>query len=131
MITSRRIETIAGVATGLLALLNPSSFVLAQYLMSPSNTKEKLLALLSSLITFIGPAILVTIGSYTHAVRQKSRGLVMVLVGSVILIVMGFVAFLGGLFYVFGPWWGVVILLPSAMATVTLIASLFVRFERR
>lgn len=55
----------------------------------------------------------------------------MVLVGSVILIVMGFVAFLGGLFYVFGPWWGVVILLPSAMATVTLIASLFVRFERR
>ena len=118
---------IAGVATGLLALLNPSSFVLAQFLFSAYNTNEKLIALLSSVVTFLGPALLVSIGSYTHAVRQKAGGLIMILVGSTILILMGFVAFFGGLLYVFGPWWGAVSLLPPAMAMVTLITSLFVR----
>jgi hypothetical protein len=71
--------------------------------------------------------MLVTIGSYTHAVRQRASGFVMVLVGGLVLTIMGFVVSLGGLFYALGRWWAAVTLLTWASAIVTMIASLLVR----
>jgi hypothetical protein len=96
MTVSRRVELIGGIATGLLALLSPSSFSLTLFMFSTFSVKEKLLGLLSIFVTHIGPAMLVTIGSYTHAVRQRASGFVMVLVGGLVLTIMGFVVSWGG-----------------------------------
>ncbi len=127
----RKVEIIAGVATGLLTVFNPSSFVLAQFVLSSSNTNEKLLAVVSSLVTYIGPAILVAIGSYAHAHLQRTVGFGMVVLGGLILIGFGFIAFLGGLFYAFGLWWGAVALLPAGTAIVTLLAATAVSLENK
>jgi hypothetical protein len=128
--TARKVEAAGGIATGLFAIFNPSTLLLAQFMLSTFNTKEKLIALLSSLLTLIGPAILVTVGSYNHAVGRRKWGLVIVFLGGVILIVMGLAAFLGGLFYAFGLWRGGMTLLPQVMGLITLIASLFVRSDK-
>lgn len=127
MTGSRRVEVIAGFATGLVALLGPSSFNLARFIVSSFSASEKLLGLLSLVLTHLGPALLVAIGSYVHAVRQRTAGFVMVLVGGLLVTILGVVAFLGGLFYALGPLQSVLTLLPSATAIVTMTASLLAR----
>jgi hypothetical protein len=123
----RKVELISGVATGLLALFGPSSFSLAVFMYSDFTVKEKTLGLLSLFVTYIGPAILIAIGSYIHAVRQRVSGLVMVLVGLLILTIIEFVVFVGGFFYALGTWSSAVTLLPWASAIVTMIAALLAR----
>src|SRR5882724_5452638 len=104
MTALRKVELISGIATGFLALFSPSSFSLAVFVFSDFTFKEKLSGLLSLLVTYIGPAILVAIGSYTHAVRHRASGFRMVLIGGLVLTIMEFVVFFGGRFYALGPW---------------------------
>lgn len=105
--------------------------MLAPFVLSSSSTNEKLLAVVSSLVTYIGPAILVGVGSYVHAIRQRMAGFVMVVIGGLILIVFGFIAAVGGLFNALGLWWGAVALLPAGTAIVTLLAATLVLLENK
>ncbi len=77
----RRVELISGVATGLLALLGPSSLNVTTFMFSTFPATEKIFALLSLVVTHIVPALLVAVGSYIHAVRQNASGFVIVLLG--------------------------------------------------
>jgi len=52
---------------------------------------------------YLGPALLVAVGSYLHAVRRKTSGLVMLLVGGSILTIMIYPVTFGG-FYIYGLW---------------------------
>ena len=127
MTALRKVELISGIATGFLALFSPSSFSLAVFVFSDFTFKEKLSGLLSLLVTYIGPAILVAIGSYIHAVRQRASGVVMVLVGGLFLTSIELVVFVGGFFYALGSWSMAVTLLPWASAIITVIAALLTR----
>jgi hypothetical protein len=123
----RKVEFISGIVTGVLALFGPSSFSLAVFMFSDFTVKEKLLGLLSLFATYIGPAILIALGSYIHAVRQRVSGFVMVLVGCLVLTSIELVVFVGGFFYALGSWSAAVTLLPWATAIVTMIAALLTR----
>jgi len=123
----RKVELIGGIATGLLALFGPSSFSLAVFMFSSFTVKEKVLGLLSLFVTYIGPAILIAIGSYIHAVRQRASGFVMILVGGLFLTSIELVVFVGGFFYALGSWSMAVTLLPWASAIITVIAASLTR----
>jgi len=123
----RKVELIGGIATGFLALFGPSSFSLAVFMFSDFTVKEKVLGLLSIFVTYVGPAILIAIGSYIHAVRQRATGFLMVLVGCLVLTIIEFIVFVGGFFYALGTWSTAVTVLPWASAIVTMIAALLAR----
>ncbi len=127
MTVLRKVELIGGIATGFLALFGPSSFSLAVFMFSDFTVKEKVLGLLSIFVTYVGPAILIAIGSYIHAVRQRATGFLMVLVGCLVLTIIEFIVFVGGFFYALGTWSTAVTVLPWASAIVTMIAALLAR----
>lgn len=115
MTALRKVELISGITTGLLALV-----VLCTVLRPPLVTD-----FLALLPFYVGPAVLVSFGSYIHAIRQTTRGLVMLMIGGAILTVMIFIVTLfGGLFYFYGLWGGLLSLAPSATAMLTMVASL-------
>lgn len=111
----RRIELVCGMTTLLLALAVSSTLALPR----------SVLDFLSLLPFHIGPALLVAVGSYFHAVRRKTSGLVMLLVGGSILTIMIYPLTFGG-FYLYGLWGGL-LSLASATAILTMVASLMVR----
>jgi|SRR5882762_5077748 len=113
MTNLRKVELLSGILTGVLAL------VVSCTLAPPRSILE----FLELLPFYVGPALLVTVGSYFHAVRLKIRGLVTLLVGASILTLMIFGLIFSGVFYFYGLWGGLLTLTPSATAIVTLIAS--------
>lgn len=127
---SKKFELVGGVATGVLGLVAPfcrhgvaDTFRL--YWLWPS-------LLLEALVFFIIPGSLVAIGSYLHAVKRKTVGFVLVLVGGIFLTVMSLIYFFGGaVFYLFGLLGGVIVLSQSLMAIITVISSLVARSAPR
>ncbi len=117
MSITRKVEVVGGMVTGLLAIIT------AIIVRCPSFGAEG-----GGIGIYIGLALLVAIGSYAHAVRQKTVGLVMLLLGGILetVILIG-IALLGGLFIFCGIKEGIMILTPSAPAIVTVIASLLTR----
>ncbi len=115
----RRFELTCGITTLLLATAVSCTLALPR----------SVLQFLDLLPFYLGPALLVAVGSYFHAVRRKTSGLVMLLVGGSILTIMIFPLTLGG-FYVYGHWGGL-LSLASATAILTMIASLLARRSAR
>jgi hypothetical protein len=117
MTALRKVELISGITTGVLALA-----VLCTVLRPPFVTD-----FLALLPFYLGPAALVSFGSYIHAIRRTTRGLVMLMIGGAILTVMIFIVTLfGSLFYFYGLW-GLLSLAPPATAILTMVASLLAR----
>lgn len=121
MILVRKLELTSGVATLVLGLIAPfcrdgvaDTFRL--YRLWPG-------LLLDASIFFIVPGLLVAIGSYLHAVKRKTVGFVVLLVGGIFLTLMMLIHMLGGVFYVFGFWGGMAILSQGLLAIVTMILS--------
>jgi hypothetical protein len=75
MTALRKFELICGITTLLLATAVSCT-------LAPPRSVLQFLALLPF---YLGPALLVAVGSYFHAVRRKTSGLVMLLVGGSIL----------------------------------------------
>lgn len=111
----RKIELICGITTLLLATAVSCTLALPR----------SVLQFLDLLPFYLGPALLVAVGSYFHAVRRKTGGLVMLLVGGSILTIMIYPLTLGG-FYVYGHCGGL-LSLASATAILTMVASLLAR----
>ena len=92
MTISRKVELISGILTGVLATAVSSTLA----------PPQSVLGLLRLLPFYVGPALLVAVGSYVHAVRRKTSGLVTLLVGGSILTLMIFGLVFGGVFYFYG-----------------------------
>ena len=117
MTALRKFELICGITTLLLATV-----------VSCTLAPLSVLQFLRLLTVYLGPALLVAVGSYFHAVRRKTTGLVLLMIGGSILTVWMFIVTLfGGLFYFYGLWGGLLSLAPSALAILTMIAPLLVR----
>lgn len=78
-----------------------------------------------SVIFFIAPSLLTTVGSYLHARKGTKRGFVLLWIGGGFLALMLIVYIFGGVFY-YGLWVGLFTLFPSVAALITLVVSLFV-----
>lgn len=113
-----------GVATGVLGMVVP-------FAKHGPHTFELLRLwpglFLDAVVLFIVPGLLVAFGSYLHTLQGKTLGLVMLLIGGIFLAGMSLIYFFGGaVFYVFGLWGGVVVILQSLMAILTVGSSLVV-----
>jgi hypothetical protein len=117
----RKIELGFGIATVILALIVSASMV------RPSYIDSLLLQILGAAVFFVAPALLVAVGSYLRAAEKKALGYTLLWVGGLFLTVMLFVHAFGGVFYLYGLWGGLGILIPSVTAVMTLIASLLVK----
>jgi hypothetical protein len=111
----RKIELTTGIATVALAIFSTCFYLLSS---RPSEP-------LSSFLVYVALAILVAVGAYIDVFRNRSIGLPIIVVSSLIFAVLGLLA--GGLYYTRSSWWGVPSLLPSITATITLIVSLLAR----
>jgi hypothetical protein len=126
MTLARKLELTGGLATLVLGLIAPfcrhgvaDTFRL--YFLAPGLA-------LDALVLFIIPGSLVAIGSYFDAVKSKTVGFVVLLVGGIFVTVMTLVYVFGGaIFYVFGLLGGIVILSQALLAVLTMILSVAVR----
>ncbi len=126
----RTFELIGGLATGLLGI---NTFLLALRLdeqadhAKGNNAQLSLADLALGSLFWLGPPLLVVIGSYVHAIRLKLWGFVLLWIGGVFLALMFlFLLFAGGKFLqilYFGWWKALSALAPGAAAIVTLILS--------
>ena len=125
---SKKFELAGGMATGVLGVVLA---LVAPFVRYGSNTLELYTLwpglLLSDIIAFAIPGLIVAIGSYLHSVARKSWGFVLVIVGGAFLLVTIPIHFFGGVFYFYGLWGGLLRLSPSAMAILTIIAASRVR----
>lgn len=78
-----------------------------------------------SVVFFIAPGLLTTLGAYFHATKGTQRGFVLLWIGGGFLALMLIVYLFGGVFY-YGLWVGLFTLFPSVGALITLIVSLLV-----
>ena len=124
MTFSRKFEFACGIITGALGFLPPfckhGAHAFELFRLWPG-------LLLDAVLLFVLPGILVTVGSYFHAARNKTSGLVILFIGGIFLTLMGLIHFFGGVFYVFGLLGGTVVLLQSLMAIITMVSSFVVR----
>jgi hypothetical protein len=128
MTLSKKVELIGGLATLILGLIAPfcrhgvaDTFRL--YWLWPGLA-------LGALVPIIIPGSFVAMGSYLDAVKSKTFGFVVLLVGGIFVTVMTLVYVFGGaIFYVFGLLGGIVILVQALLAIVTMILSVAVRTQ--
>ena len=73
MSITRKVEVVGGMVTGLLAIIT------AIIVRCPGFATD-----IGSIGIYLGLALLVAIGSYVHAIRRKTAGLVMLLVGGIL-----------------------------------------------
>lgn len=128
MTLGRTLELTGGLATLILGLIAPfcrhgvaDTFRL--YWLWPGLA-------LGALVSFIIPGSLVALGSYLDAVKRKTVGFVVLLVGGIFVTVMTLVYVFGGaIFYVFGLLGGIVILSQALLAVLTMIVAVAVRTQ--
>jgi hypothetical protein len=104
-----------GMATALFGLLNT---LLAARVARPQGGEYMI-----GFVLWLLPALLVAVGAYNHATRQKPWGRLMLWVGGCFLVLTFCVFLFGGGFY-YGLNTGLLLLAPGIMAIVTLLASL-------
>jgi hypothetical protein len=116
----RRIELFCGSGCGLLGLL---PFFLRHGARAFELFRSSSGNLADALLLFFLPGLLVAVGSYFHAVRTKTFGLILLLVGGIFLTLMMLVHFFSGaVFYLFGIPGGLAILLQGLLALIAIIA---------
>lgn len=115
----RIFELGSGVATGLVGL------ALALYVMRPATTATDYLELFS---ISTGAALFVAVGAYAQAMSRNAAGRILVWIGGAVLVYQT-VSMLWrvpiGLYFL--GWLGVFLLLPGALAVLTMTASLALR----
>jgi hypothetical protein len=115
MSSARVIEVSGGTATALFGLLNT---LLALRVARPQG-----LEYLMGFVLWLLPGLLVAVGAYNHAIKQRPWGRLMLWVGGLFLVLTFCVFLFGGGFY-YGLKTGLLLLAPGSMAIVTLLASL-------
>lgn len=116
----RRIELFCGISCGVLGLL-PFFLKHGAYAFDLFRSSNGNLA--DALLLFFLPGLLVAVGSYFHAVRTRTAGLILLLVGGIFLTLMMLVHFFSGaVFYFFGVAGGFAILLQGLLALVAMIS---------
>ena len=76
-----------------------------------------------ALLLFFLPGLLLAVGSYFHAMRMRTFGLILLLVGGIFLTLMMLVHFFSGaVFYLFGVAGGLAILLQGLLALTAMIS---------
>ena len=116
----RRIELFCGIGCGGLGLL---PFFLRHGAYTFELFKSSSGNLMDALLLFFVPGLLVAVGGYFHAVKARTFGLVLLLVGGIFLALMMLVHFFSGaVFYFFGVPGGIAILLQGLLALVAIIA---------
>lgn len=116
----KRAEVICGVACGLLGplpfFLRHGAYAFELFQSSPGN-------LLDAVILFLLPGLLVATGAYLHAVKRRTAGLILLLIGGIFLTLMMLVYFFSGaVFYLYGIGGGVIVLLQGLLALITMIS---------
>src|SRR5258708_1161544 len=106
MTTSRR-------AAALCALLTP---FLALIVLCPMLRRTSFSQFLQAIPFYLGPALLVAVGSYVHAIGRKKSGFVILVIGGSILTLGMLLAIFGGAFYVYGLWGGLFGITPHVLA---------------
>ena len=120
----RKLEVSSGITTLVLGLAAP--FCRNAF---PERVGDSWLSpgfLLDVLVLFVIPGLLVAIGSFIHSVRRKNWGLVLLIIGGAFLTIMMFIHVFGGVFYVWGLWSGVLVVLQALTAILTVILSAIV-----
>jgi hypothetical protein len=116
----RRIELFCGIGCG---VLGPLPFFLRHGAYAFDLFKSSSGNLLDALLLFFLPGLLVAVGSYFHAVRTRTFGLILLLVGGIFLTLMMLVHFFSGaVFYLFGVPGGLTILLQGLLALIAMIS---------
>jgi ABC-type glycerol-3-phosphate transport system permease component len=120
MVFARKLELSSGVATAILGLVVPLSLSGMISNMPPEYYRESLIQII---ILFVCPGLLVAIGAYAHAVKQRPWGRKLLWVmGALYIIVSPIIFLLGG--YGGGLRQAFLVITPSITAIVTLISSL-------
>lgn len=135
------IELCFGIATGLVAVFNPATVFEVKYLFNMPwlrhEPKEDFLSVIGVIVMFVGPGLLVTIGSYLHTTQEQTLGFVFTIIGGSILVLefplLLLIAFNGysGLVYTQGLAAALYMLLPSPLAALTMIGAFMVRRSLR
>lgn len=116
----KRIELFCGIGCGVLGVLpfflRHGAYAFELFRSSPENLAE-------ALLFFLLPGLLVAVGSYFHAVRNRNFGLVLLLGGGILLTLLMLVLFFSGaVFYLYGPPGGLAILLEGLLALIAMIS---------
>lgn len=115
----RRIELLCGIGCGVLDHFPSLRHGASAFELFRSSTGN----LLDALLLFFLPGLLVAVGSYFHAVRTRTFGLILLLVGGIFLTLMMLVHFFSGaVFYLFGLPGGLAILLQGVLALIATIS---------
>jgi len=116
----RRIELFSGIGCGVLGLL---LFFLRHGVYAFELVRSSSGNLGDALLLFFLPGLLLAVGSYFHAVRMRTFGLILLLVGGIFLTLMMLVHFFSGaVFYLFGVAGGLAILLQGLLALIAMIS---------
>ena len=116
----RRIELFCGIGCGVLGslpfFLRHGAYAFELFRSSSGN-------LMDALLLFFLPGLLVAVGCYFHALRTRTFGLVLLLVGGIFLTLMMLVHFFSGaVFYLFGVPGGLAILLQGLLALIAMLS---------
>lgn len=124
---ARKIELISGVATAILGLVVPLNLNGAISNMPPEYYRESLIEII---ILFVCPGLLVAMGAYAHAVKQKPWGRKLLWVmGALYIIVSPILFLLGG----YGGGWrqAFLVITPAVTAILSLVSSLGTQYDLR
>ena len=130
-------ELVFGIATGLVTVLNPLTLVHMEVASNRPVDRETISALFGLILMFVGPGLLVSIGSYIHAAQEKTAGFVLTMIGGSILVLefpllfLGAFGLWGGFFYSKGLAAALYTLTPSPLAALTMVAAFLVRRSLR
>jgi hypothetical protein len=130
-------ELVFGIATGLVTVLNPLTLVHMEVASNRPVGRETISALFGLILMFVGPGLLVSIGSYIHAAQEKTAGFVLTMIGGSILVLefpllfIGAFSAYGGIVYRLGLPAALYMLTPSPLAALTMVAAVMVRRSLR
>jgi len=135
------IELLFGIATGLVALFNPITFFEVEYLFNMPwlrhEPRDDFLSVIGVIVMFVGPGLLVAVGSYIHTTQEKTIGFVFTVIGASILVLEFPLLFIaafngyGGIVYSQGLAAALYMLTPSPLAALTMVAAFLVRRSLR
>jgi len=129
-------ELFFGIATGLVAVFNPTTFFEVEYLFNMpwlrQDPRDDFLSVIGVIVMLVGPGLLVAVGSYIHTTQEKTIGFVFTMIGGTILVLefplllLGAFGY-GGIVYSQGLAAALYMLSPSPLAALTMIGALMVR----
>lgn len=117
----RPLEVIAGIGTAAVAV------VVTAVTTCPRFANDYI-----GIAIYVGLTLVVAAGACLHAVKTKNAGFILLLIGGILVaFISGGIALVGGLFLFCGVNEALLILTPSALAIVAILASLINWFGRQ